>query len=261
MNRSYLRRNFWPLRESTDLHDVNLQFRLGECGASFALSGRSGVRCASLLLLRTIIEGWGTEDSRYYQPEREKASASKRFKRQQPANDIDRVPLINQRRTAGCSCSHVSTRPTGLPAPLSNDLSARCTMKADLASGPLRSPACRFSDLFFPCRDVVNLLLVRSGLGFNMNEKSRRPPRAPDLRPRTSSADGSGIASPSSTMPAICSARASAALRCASSSVLPAVMQPGKSGKLTPKSESLVHMQICDVVHGLTPFRHWITSP
>ena len=87
MNRSYLRRNFWPLRESTDLHDVNLQFRLGECGASFALSGRSW-RCCANLLPPTIIKA-GCKDADIIN-RAQKASASKR-QRQQPANDIDRV--------------------------------------------------------------------------------------------------------------------------------------------------------------------------
>jgi len=67
---------------------------------------------------------------------------------------------------------------------------------------------------------------------------------------RTSSTvEGSGILAPSSTIPAMWRLRASAALRRASSNVLPAVMQPGKSGKLTPKSESRVLMKIRDVVH------------
>src|SRR5258708_3900905 len=49
--------------------------------------------------------------------------------------------------------------------------------------------------------------------------------------------DGSGSVSPSSTMPRICNAKAPPAMRRASSSVLPAVTHPGKSGKLTPKSD------------------------
>jgi hypothetical protein len=39
------------------------------------------------------------------------------------------------------------------------------------------------------------------------------------------------------SLPLTCKARASPAIRRASSSVLPAVTQPGKSGNLTPKSE------------------------
>ena len=54
---------------------------------------------------------------------------------------------------------------------------------------------------------------------------------------RSSSVEGFGMGSPSSTIPRICSASASGAKRRASSSVLPAVTHPGKSGKLTPKSD------------------------
>jgi hypothetical protein len=46
--------------------------------------------------------------------------------------------------------------------------------------------------------------------------------------------EGLGSASPSSIMPAMCRVSASTANSRASSSVFPAVMQPGKSGKLTP---------------------------
>jgi len=49
-----------------------------------------------------------------------------------------------------------------------------------------------------------------------------------------SSVDGSGKTSPSSIIPSMCKARASVAKRRASSSEMPAEMQPGKSGKDTP---------------------------
>ena len=50
----------------------------------------------------------------------------------------------------------------------------------------------------------------------------------------SSSFDGSGTRSPSSIMPWMCKESASCAMRAASSRVRPAVIQPGKSGKLTP---------------------------
>ena len=54
----------------------------------------------------------------------------------------------------------------------------------------------------------------------------------------SSSPEGSGIGLPSSIIPSTWNSNASAAMRRASSRVMPAVMHPGKSGNSTPKSLS-----------------------
>jgi hypothetical protein len=60
--------------------------------------------------------------------------------------------------------------------------------------------------------------------------------------------DGLGIFSSSSIIPAIGKLKASTAVQRASSKVLPAVMHPGRSGKLTPKIGFTILMQICGAI-------------
>jgi three-Cys-motif partner protein len=79
-------------------------------------------------------------------------------------------------------------------------------------------------------REVLDLSTPDERLRFIHDLYLRQLRASPAM---SSSFDGSGTASPSSIMPWIWSASASAAIRLASSRVLPAVMQPRKSGKLT----------------------------
>src|SRR5581483_3172588 len=72
---------------------------------------------------------------------------------------------------------------------------------------------------------------------------------------RSSIVEGSGSGAPSCSIRRMCSASACGANRRASSNVLPAVMHPGKSGKLTPKSDlsSLCkYAMYCIVIHYCT---------
>jgi DNA polymerase-3 subunit delta len=112
--------------------------------------------------------------------------------------------------------------------------------------GPPRTADCTiYADRVIPAlrasRSIASIWLSRAVMftrtvfsGASALTRNATAPRIAGSFASWSSVEGSGSASPSSTIPAMCSVSASTASSRASSSVLPAVMHPGKSGKLTP---------------------------
>jgi len=118
------------------------------------------------------------------------------------------------------------------------------TRKADRVRPADRAKRAIFS--IWLCGAVMLTRIVRSEWAGTRNATASLKAGSPAT---SSTVDGLGIFSPSLIIPAIWKLKASAALRRASSKVLPAVMHPGKSGKLTPKSDL---RSSCNIIHQLS---------